>query len=91
MSLSSLKYSSHIKMNGFVRVFSLAFLLANTRSQICVDETLDCNQPVPTIFKLGDASCPCDRAEHAGALKYENGKVFVCLGSEWKTVSFEES
>jgi len=56
-----------------------------------VDETLDCNQPVPTIYKLGDASCACDRAEHAGALKYANGKVYVCLGSEWKSLQFQES
>ena len=78
-------------MNVFLYVLSLTLLAASVRGQNCVDETLDCNQPVPTIYKLGDASCACDRAEHAGALKYANGKVYVCLGSEWKSLQFQES
>ena len=54
--------------------------------QICVEETLDCSNPVSTAFKLGNASCPCNDPTHAGVLKYVNGEVYVCLGSEWKTV-----
>jgi len=50
-----------------------------------VEETLNCEDPVPTIFKLGDASCQCNDAAHAGALKYANGKVYLCVGTEWKT------
>ena len=73
-----------------MRVFSLALLLASACSQIFARE-FDCNRPLPFIFTLGNASCPCDRAEHTGELKYENGKVSVCLGSEWKTFPFEES
>ncbi|KAL9952123.1 hypothetical protein ACROYT_G039332 [Oculina patagonica] len=57
---------------------------------MCVEETLDCNEPVPTIFKLGDQSCACNSAAHAGALKYTNGKIYVCLGSKWKTVVLED-
>ncbi|KAL9952124.1 hypothetical protein ACROYT_G039333 [Oculina patagonica] len=57
---------------------------------MCVEETLDCNQKVPTIFKLGDQSCACNRPAHAGALKYTNGKIYVCLGSKWKTVVLED-
>ena len=58
--------------------------------QICVEETLDCSDPVSTAFKLGNASCPCNDPEHAGVLKFVNGEVYVCLGSEWKTVQFQE-
>ena len=77
-------------MNGLVRILSVAVLVAGVSGQICVDETLDCNQPVPTIFKLGDQSCPCNSAAHAGALKYAYGKVYVCLGTTWKTIQFVE-
>ena len=78
-------------MNRFVQTLGLAFLASSVWGENCVEETLDCNNPVPSIYKLGDASCACNRAEHAGALKYDNGKVSVCLGSEWKTVQFEEN
>ena len=78
-------------MNYLLGFFLYAFLVARMRAQSCVQETLDCNQPVPTIFKLGDASCPCNKADHAGAIKYANGKVHVCLGTEWKAVQFDES
>ncbi len=73
-------------MNGFVRILSVAFLVARVSGQACIEETLDCNEPVPTIFKLGDQSCACNSAAHAGALKYANGKIYVCLGSKWKIV-----
>ena len=76
-------------MNGFVRILSTAFLVAQLRGQLCVEETLNCDDPVPTIFKLGDASCLCNDAAHAGALKYANGKVQLCVGTEWKTFRFE--
>ena len=74
------------KMNGFVRILSVAILVARVSGQICVEETLNCNDPVPTIFKLGDQSCACNNAAHAGALKYSNGNVYICLGSKWKAV-----
>ena len=77
-------------MNGFVGILSVFFLAAPVISQICVEETLDCNQPVPTIYKLGDQSCDCNSAAHAGALKYANGNIYVCLGSKWKTVLLED-
>ena len=76
-------------MNGFVRVLSIVFLAGGVRGQVCVEETLNCDDPVPTIFKLGDISCPCNDAAHAGALKYANGKVYLCDGTEWKTFQFE--
>ena len=72
----------------FLRTLSLAFLAANVGGQACIEETLDCNDPVPTIYKLGDASCPCNSPAHAGALKFSNDKIHVCLGSEWKTLQF---
>ena len=76
-------------MNGFVRILSIVFLVARVKGQDCIEETLNCDDPVPTIFKLGDASCPCNDAAHAGALKYENGKVYLCVGTEWRTFRFE--
>ena len=77
-------------MNGFVRILSIAFLVADVRGQAdCVETTLDCNDPVPTIFKLGDGSCACSDAAHAGALKYSNGKVYLCVGTEWKTFQLQ--
>ena len=54
-----------------------------------MDETLNCNQPVPTIYKLGDQSCDCDSPDHAGALKYAHGTVYLCVGNEWKVIGFE--
>lgn len=77
-------------MNGFVRILSVAFFVARVSSQNCVPETLNCNQPVPTIYKLGDQSCECNSAAHAGALKYANGRVYVCVGNEWKVLGFED-
>ena len=78
-------------MKGFAEFLSVALLVAHVRSQNCVDETLSCDDPVPTIYKLGDQSCACNSPTHAGALKYVNDKVQVCLGSEWKTIQFEEN
>lgn len=75
-------------MNGFVRFLSVVFLAAQVSGQ-CVEETLDCNEPVPTIYKLGDQACACNSASHAGALKFVSGKVYVCLGSEWKSFRLE--
>ena len=74
-----------------LRASSFAFLAAIVCGQACIEETLDCNDPVPTIYKLGDASCPCNSAAHAGALKFSNDKIYVCLGNEWKTVQFKEN
>ena len=81
----------NMKMLTSFRILSLAWFAVSVLGQECVDVTLDCNQPVPTIYKLGDASCACNRPEHAGALKYDSGKVHVCVGSEWKAIQFEES
>ena len=77
-------------MNDFVRILSIVFLVAGVRGEECVDETLNCNDTVPTIFKLGNASYPCNDAAHAGALKYTNGKVYLCVGTKWKTFLLED-
>ena len=69
-------------MNGFVRILSIVFLVAVVRGKKRVEKTLNCDGPVPTIFKLGDASCKCNDAAHAGALKYANGKVYDAKRSE---------
>ncbi|KAL9952121.1 hypothetical protein ACROYT_G039330 [Oculina patagonica] len=81
-------------MNGFVQIVSVAFLVVRVMrvsSQNCVDVSYNCNDnPVPTIFKLGDQSCACNSATHAGALKYANGIMYICLGNKWKTVLLED-
>ena len=35
---------------------------------------------------MGHGSCACDSKAHDGALKYSNGKLFLCLNSEWKAL-----
>ena len=77
-------------MNGFVRILSIVVLVARVQGQDGVEESLNCDEPVPTIFKLGDASCPCNDTAHAGALKYKNGKVYLCVGTEWKIFWLED-
>ena len=59
------------------------FLTEFVSGQICVDEILDCTDPVSSIFKIGKDSCACDNDKHAGALKFVDGKLMVCLGNRW--------
>ena len=72
-------------MNGFVRILSIVFLVARVKGQ------LNCTDPVQTLFKLGDASCPCNDPAQAGALKYENGKGYLCVGTKWKAVRLKDN
>ena len=88
------KKSSHnrdIEMRVVLQTLSLAFVAASVSGQVCVEETLDCNEPIPGILKLGNTSCSCNNPAHAGALKYVNGEVYVCLGSEWKIMRSPET
>ena len=59
------------------------FLTKFVSGQLCVDETLDCSDPVSSIFKIGKDTCACDNDKHAGALKFVDGKLMVCLGNRW--------
>jgi len=59
------------------------FLTKFVSGQICVDETLDCTDTVSSIFKIGKDSCDCDSDQHAGALKFVDGQLRVCLGNRW--------
>ncbi|XP_029197146.2 uncharacterized protein LOC114962351 isoform X2 [Acropora millepora] len=59
------------------------FLTKFVSGQICVDETLDCTDTVSSIFKIGKDSCACDSDQHAGALKFVDGQLRVCLGNRW--------
>lgn len=72
-------------------VLSLSFLFFTVyvNSQSCVEGDIDCNKAVPTVFKLSDASCPCDDASHDGALKFANNEVYVCSDKEWKMVPLQ--
>ena len=73
-------------MTLIVLTVSLLCLTVKINSQGCVEENLDCNKVVPTVFKLSDASCPCNDASHSGALKFADNELLVCEGMEWKTV-----
>jgi len=79
-------------MNLFWQTFSLV-CLASVTTQICIEETLDCSNPVSTIFKLGSKTpyCACDDPGHTGTLKYFSDKVHVCSGNGWKVMQFEET
>lgn len=76
---------TNIKMISQNTAF-LAALASVVSGQLCVPETLDCNEVLPTIYKMGHGSCACDSKAHDGALKYSNGKLFLCLNSEWKAL-----
>ena len=65
------------------------FLTEFVTGQICVEETLDCTDPVSSIFKIGKDSCACDNDKHAGALKFIDGKLMVCLGNRWAEAESE--
>ena len=65
------------------------FLTKFVSGQLCVEETLDCGDPVSSIFKIGKDSCACDNDKHAGALKFADGNLMVCLGNEWARAEFE--
>ena len=67
----------------------LVFLNKFVSGQVCVEETLDCSDTVSSIFKVGEDSCACNNAEHAGALKYSKGNLYVCLGVQWARFEYE--
>ena len=78
-------------MKIVVQTLSLTLLAASVSGQVCVEQTFDCNEPVPGILKLANASCACNNSAHSGALRYADGKAFVCSGSsKWKPVQFQE-
>ena len=50
----------------------------------------DCGEKYYTIFKIGQHSCTC-QPDRAGQLKFSDGKVLVCTGSEWNALQYEVS
>ena len=50
----------------------------------------DYSETYYTIFKIGQHSCTC-QPDRAGQLKFSDGKVLVCTGSEWKALQYEVS
>ncbi|XP_068731450.1 uncharacterized protein [Montipora capricornis] len=77
-------------MSVIVLTLSLLFLTENVKSQGCVEEALDCNKNVPTVFKVSDASCPCNDVSHSGALKFSGDELYFCSGTEWKIVQLSK-
>ncbi|XP_015763571.1 PREDICTED: uncharacterized protein LOC107342583 isoform X2 [Acropora digitifera] len=65
------------------------FSTKSVSSRKCVEEILYCGDPVSGIFKIGNFPC-CYKAEHAGALKFLSGKLYICLGNKWATFEFEK-
>ena len=78
-------------MTAFLHALSLTLLAASVSGQNCVEKTLACNETAPTIYKLSAASCACNQYDQAGSLKYDNGKVYVCWGKEWKSIQLQGS
>ncbi|KAK2567638.1 hypothetical protein P5673_008490, partial [Acropora cervicornis] len=72
-----------IAMKRLLLLSAFVFLTKFVSGLVCVDETLDCRDPVSSIFKIGKDSCACDNDRHAGALKFVDGKLMVCLGDRW--------
>ena len=70
-------------------IAAFAFSTKSVSSRKCVEEILYCGDPVSGIFKIGNFSC-CYNAEHAGALKFLSGKLYICLGNKWATFEFEK-
>lgn len=54
-----------------------------------MEEIFNCDDLVLIIFKLGDVVCLCNNVVYVGVLKYVNGKVYLCVGMEWKIFFFE--
>ena len=78
-----------IAMKGLSLLSVFIFLAKFVSGQLCVEETLDCSDPVSSIFKIGKDSCTCDNDKHAGALKFADGKLLVCMGNYWARAEFE--
>ena len=72
-----------IAMKRLLLLSVFVFLTKFVSGLVCVDETFDCRDPVSSIFKIGKDSCACDSDKHAGALKFVDGKLMVCLGDHW--------
>ncbi|XP_067031283.1 uncharacterized protein [Acropora muricata] len=72
-----------IAMKRLLLLSVFVFLTKFVSGLVCVHETLDCRDPVSSIFKIGKDSCACDSDKHAGALKLVDGKLMVCLGDRW--------
>ena len=53
------------------------------------DNPADCDQDETTQV-IGLSNCNC-QPSRAGQLKFDNDKVFVCIGSEWKALQYETS
>lgn len=65
------------------------FLTKFVSGLVCVDETLDCRDPVSSIFKIGKDSCACDSDKHAGALKFVDGQLMVCSSKGWRKAQWK--
>lgn len=79
-----------MNMTMFLLAISVfVFSTKSVSSRKCVEEILYCGDPVSGIFKIGNFPC-CYKAEHAGALKFLSGKLYICLGNKWATFEFEK-
>ncbi|KAK2567346.1 hypothetical protein P5673_008142 [Acropora cervicornis] len=79
-------------MNLMMFLLAITVFVFSTKSvssRKCVEEILYCGDPVSGIFKIGNFPC-CYKAEHAGALKFLSGKLYICLGDKWATFEFEK-
>ncbi|KAJ7321470.1 Saccharopine dehydrogenase [Desmophyllum pertusum] len=74
---------------GYLGVLSI--LLTSTLCYTTAYHPDECNysDTYYNIFKIGKHNCDC-QAKSAGQLKFDQGKVLVCDGHEWKSLQYEE-
>ena len=76
-----------------------SFLFTTVLSFVSASQSQDCGcgdiAQYPLVYpvftsKVGQYNCSCE-PKRAGQLKFADGKLFVCTGTEWKAVQFEQS
>lgn len=73
---------------GYLTLFSI--VLTSTLCYTTAYNPAECDfgETYYNIFKIGQHNCDC-QAKSAGQLKFAEGKVLVCDGSEWKALQYE--
>ncbi|KAJ7327798.1 Saccharopine dehydrogenase [Desmophyllum pertusum] len=74
---------------GVLSILLTSTLCYTTAYQRDPDECNYRDKYCRNIYKIDNHNCDC-QAESAGQLKFDQGKVLVCDGREWKSLQYEE-
>ena len=74
---------------GVLSILLTSTLCYTTAYQRDPDECNYRDKYCRNIYKIDNHNCDC-QAESAGQLKFDQGKVLVCDGHEWKSLRYEE-